>query len=89
VPTKPYKPKDKAKAEVGVQIVERWIMAKLRHEDFFSLRQLNLRIQELLLGLNQRQIKKHSGSRLSKFEALDKTALKPLSSMAYTYTQVK
>ncbi|MFT6899778.1 MAG: transposase [Paraglaciecola sp.] len=89
MPTKPYKPKDKAKAEVGVQIVERWIMAKLRHKDFFSLRQLNLRIQELLLVLNQRQIKKHSGSRLSQFEALDKPALKPLSSMAYTYTQVK
>lgn len=32
VPTRPYKPKDKAKAEVAVQIVERWIMARLRHQ---------------------------------------------------------
>jgi len=41
VPTRPYKPKDKAKVEVGVQIVERWIMAKLRHQPFFSLAELN------------------------------------------------
>jgi transposase len=89
VPARPYKPKDKAKAEVAVQIVERWIMAKLRHENFFSLRQLNRRIQELLLDLNQRPMKKQPGSRLSQFEELDKPALKPLPEIAYIYTQVK
>jgi transposase len=89
VPARPNKPKDKAKAEVGVQIVERRIMAKLRHEDFFSLRQLSLRIQELLLDLNQRPMKKHPGSRLSQFEELDKPVLKPLPLTAYTYTHVK
>lgn len=89
VPARPYKPKDKAKAEVGVQIVERWIMAKLRHETFFSLRQLNLRIKELLSDLNQRPMKKQPGSRWSQFELLDKPALKPLPVIAYTYTQVK
>jgi len=31
MPARPYKPKDKAKAEAGVLLVERWIMAKLRH----------------------------------------------------------
>ncbi|MDL6546959.1 hypothetical protein QS373_26250, partial [Escherichia coli] len=35
------KPKDKAKAEVGVQVVERWIMARIRHEIFYSLASLN------------------------------------------------
>jgi transposase len=75
VPTRPYKPKDKAKAEVGVQIVERWIMARLRNEIFFSLHQLNLTIQALLIDLNQRQMKKHPGSRLSQFDAIDKPAL--------------
>ena len=89
VPARPYKPKDKAKAEVAVQIVERWIMAKLRHEVFFSLRQLNLRIQELLVDLNQRQMKKQPGSRLSQFEEIDKPALKPLPEMDYVFTQVK
>ncbi|MFT5717348.1 MAG: transposase [Oleiphilaceae bacterium] len=89
VPARPYKSKHKAKAEVGVQIVERWIMAKLRHEDLFSLRQLNLRIQELLLDLNQRLIKKHPRSRLSQFEEIDKPVLKSLPTMPYTFAQVK
>jgi len=89
VPARPYKPKDKAKAEVGVQIVERWIMARLRKENFFSLRQLNLKIQELLIDVNQRQMKKHPGSRLEQFERIDKPALKPLPEQAYNYTLVK
>jgi len=89
VPARPYKPKDKAKAEVAVQIVERWIMARLRHEVFFSLRQLNERIQALLKDLNQRTMKKQPGSRLSQFEALDKPVLKPLPQDPYLYTQVK
>ena len=88
IPARPYKPKDKAKAEVGVQIVERWIMARLRHETFFSLKQLNQRIGELLVELNNRQMKKHPGSRLSQFNAIDKPALKPLPTMAYTFTKV-
>ncbi|WP_394743676.1 hypothetical protein, partial [Escherichia albertii] len=41
LPARPRKPKDKAKAEVGVQVVERWIMARIRHEIFYSLASLN------------------------------------------------
>jgi hypothetical protein len=89
VPARPYKPKDKAKAEVGVQIVERWIMARLRNETFFSLRQLNVKIQALLVDLNQRKIKKHHGSRLSQFDAIDRPALKILPSQVYSYSLVK
>lgn len=89
VPARPYKPKDKSKAEVGVQTVERWIMARLCKESFFSLRQLNLKIQTLLTDLNQRKMKKHPGSRLSQFEAINKPALKPLPSQPYRYTLVK
>ena len=44
LPARPRKPKDKAKAEVGVQVVERWIMARIRHEIFYSLASLNQRI---------------------------------------------
>ena len=89
IPARPYKPKDKSKAEVGVQIVERWIMARLRHETFFSLKQLNQRIDELLLDMNNRQMKKHPGSRHSQFMAIDQPALKSLPVHAYTFTQVK
>ena len=89
MPARPYKPKDKAKAEVGVQIVERWIMARLRRDMFYSLRALNNRIRELLVDLNNRAMKKQPGSRLSQFEQLDKPALKPLPTCGYSYTQVK
>ena len=89
VPARPYKPKDKAKAEVAVQIVERWIMAALRREAFFSLKALNQRIAELLEKLNNRPFKKLPGSRASQFEVLDKPALKPLPQHPYTFTQIK
>ena len=54
LPARPYKPKDKSKAEVGVQVVERWILARLRHHTFFSLSELNGLIRELLADLNER-----------------------------------
>ena len=57
MPARPYKPKDKAKAEVGVQIVERWILARLRHQTFFSLAELNQCIRALLNELNERPFK--------------------------------
>lgn len=89
VPARPYKPKDKAKAEVAVQIVERWIMARLRHQTFFTLASLNQAIRGLLDDLNQRPFKKLPGSRRSQFEQLDKPALRALPSQAYQYTEFK
>jgi transposase len=89
VPARPYKPKDKAKAEVAVQIVERWIMAKLRHQTFFTLASLNQAIRLLLDDLNQRPFKKLPGTRLSQFEQLDKPALRALPAQPYQYADIK
>jgi len=89
MPARPYRPKDKAKAEVGVQVVERWIMARLRHQTFFSLAELNQAISKLLTELNNKPFKKLPGSRHSAFEKLDKPALKPLPLHAYEYTEIK
>ncbi len=89
IPARPYKPKDKAKAEVGVQIVERWILARLRHHKFFSLVELNDAISTLLVDLNNKPFKKLEGSRQSLFEKLDKPALKPLPSIHYEYKTIK
>ncbi len=89
VPARPYKPKDKAKAEVAVQIVERWIMARLRHQTFFTLASLNQAIRFLLEDLNQRPFKKLPGTRLSQFMQLDKPALSPLPVQPYQYTEIK
>lgn len=89
IPARPYKPKDKSKAEVGVQIVERWIMMRLRHHTFYTLASLNQAIQSLLEDLNQRTFQKRQGSRASLFAQLDKPALKPLPATRYEYTEIK
>ncbi len=89
VPARPYKPKDKAKAEVAVQIVERWIMARLRHQTFFTLASVNKAIRFLLDDLNQRPFKKLPGTRRSQFEQLDQPTLRPLPSHPYQYADIK
>ncbi len=78
VPARPYKPRDKAKVESGVLLVERWIIAALRHRKFFSIEELNQAIRELRDRINQRPFRKREGSRASQFAALDKPALNPL-----------
>ena len=78
LPARPRKPRDKAKAESGVQVVERWIVAALRHHRFFSLEALNQAIGELLSKLNQRPFRKRDGSRATLFQTLDRPALRPL-----------
>ena len=85
IPARVRKPKDKAKVEVGVLIVERWILACLRHRQFFSLSELNTAIGELLERLNNKPFRKLPGSRRSQFEALDRPALKPLPAARFEY----
>lgn len=87
LPARPYKPKDKAKVEVGVQVVERWILARLRHQTFFSLSELNAAIKRLISDLNQRAFKRLPGSRASQFALLDRPALGPLPAQAYEYAE--
>ena len=87
IPARVRKPKDKSKAEVGVQIVERWILARLRKQTFFSLADANAAIRGLLTDLNSRPFKKLPGSRQEAFEALDRPLLKPLPANAYTFSQ--
>ncbi len=83
LPARVRKPRDKAKAEAGVLLVERWILAKLRKHTFFSLADLNREIRKLLQVLNDRSFKKLPGSRQSRFEEIDKPALKQLPSTPY------
>ncbi|MCK4502708.1 MAG: IS21 family transposase, partial [Desulfuromonadales bacterium] len=89
IPARVRKPKDKSKAEVGVQIVERWILARLRNQAFFSLAEANAEIRKLLIDLNSRPFKKLPGSRKEAFESLDQPVLKPLPADAYTFSQWK
>ncbi len=89
IPTRIRKPKDKAKVEVGVQIVERWILARLRNRQFFSLYELNQNIATLLKELNGKPFQKLPGCRKSMFETLDRPALKPLPTRAYQFAEWK
>src|SRR6202790_463154 len=89
VPARPYKPRDKAKVEVGVQVVGRWILARLRHRRFFSLAELNAAIRALLDELNDRPMRSWGMSRRALFEQLDKPALRSLPPLAYEYAEWK
>jgi len=89
VPARPYKPRDKAKVEVGVQVVGRWILARLRHRRFFSLADLNAAIRVLLEDLNNRAMRGWGTSRRALFEQLDRPALQPLPAEPYEYAEWK
>lgn len=86
---RPRKPRDKAKVEAAVLLVQRWILARLRKRTFYSLAELNKAIQELLIALNDKPFKKMPGSRQELFEELDKPALKPLPAKRYEFATWK
>ena len=89
VPARVRKPKDKSKVEVGVQVVERWILARLRNCTFFSLAELNQAIREWLDELNGRPMRHLGQSRRQLFESLDKPALAPLPTQPYEFARWK
>lgn len=89
LPARPHRPKDKAKVEAGVLLVERWVLARLRHQRFFSLGELNRHIAELMVALNQRPFKKLPGSRASTFAEMDRPALQALPPTRHEFAQWK
>jgi transposase len=89
LPARPYHPKDKAKVEVGVQIVGRWILARLRNRSFFSLAALNEAIHGLLVDLNDRELRGWGRSRRQLFDELDRPALMRLPDEPYEYAEWK
>jgi len=89
IPARVRKPQDKSKVEVAVQIVERWILARLRNQTFFSLAEANAAISKLLTDLNNRPFKKLPGSRREAFESLDRPVLKPLPATPYEFSRWK
>jgi transposase len=89
LPARVRKPRDKAKVETGVQIVERRILAPLRDRSFFSVGEANKSVWELLASLNEQPFQKLQGSRQSLFEELDRPALKPLPAEPYVLASWK
>ncbi len=89
LPARPRKPQDKAKVEVGVQVVERWRLARLRHRRFFSVAELDAALAELLPELNNRPFKKLPGGRREAFVLLDAPYLRPLPDASFVLAEWK
>lgn len=89
LPARPRTPRDKATAESSVQVVTRWILARLRHQRFESVAQVDAAIAQLLPSLNERPFQKLAGSRASVFAELDAPALMPLPQQPYELARFK
>lgn len=89
IPARVRKPKDKAKVENAVLQVERWVLAPLRNQSFFSEGELRRAMSEQLIWLNNRPLSKLDGTRRSLFEDIDKPALKPLPPTRYSPSEWK
>ena len=89
LPARVRRPRDKAKVEAGVLIVERWILARLRHCVFFSLGELNATLIQLVENMNNRPFKKLEGCRRSRFEQSERARLRPLPRRAYEFGEWK
>lgn len=89
IPARPYRPQDKSKVELAVKLVQRWILARIRNEIFFSVSELNKRIRGLLDYYNGKIIKAFGKSRKELFYELDKPALKALPTERYEFKNVR
>ena len=87
LPARPKHPRDKAAVEVGVQIVQRWIVARIRNEVFHSLGELNARIGELLVDLNNRVMRRYGKTRRELFDQLERGKLRPLPPERFEYAE--
>jgi transposase len=89
MPARPAHPKDKPKAEAGVQLIERWILAALRNHTFTSVREINAAIGPRLEGVNAKPMRQTGRSRNDLFEVLDRPFLRPLAEKRYEYAEWK
>ncbi len=89
LPTRPRRPRDKAKVETSVLVVSRWILAALRDERFTSIAEANVAIARLIERVNNRPFKVLDGSRRSVFEQLERHALRPLPAQPYDFATWK
>src|SRR5919107_5518406 len=87
LPARPLKPKDKAKVEAGVRVVQLWLLGRLRRQTFFSLEECNRAIAAALERLNAKPLRRLGVSRRELFDQLDRPALNPLPETPYEYAE--
>jgi len=89
LPARIKQPRDKGKVENGVQNVERWVIAPLRHCKFFSLHEVSLAVKEKLDQLNNKTMLSYGRTRRQEFEEFDRPNLRPLPEKPYEYADRK
>lgn len=89
MPTRSLRPKDKALVENGVKLMQRWILARLRHNTFFSIAQLNIAIKESMPIYRNKKMRHLDKSRQELFDTIDRPALRPLPATEYEYKEFK
>jgi len=88
LPARPRKPKDKAKVEAAILIVERWLLGRLRNHNFYGLAELNHAIRDLLHHLNEiRPFRRLGVTRRQLLEELDRPFLKSLPVEPYIFAE--
>src|SRR5580704_11633755 len=88
LPARPRRPRDKAKVEQAVLIVERWLLGRLRHRTFYTLGEVNAAIGELLAHLNEeRPIRRLGATRRQLLEQIDRPALKCVPTEPYVFSE--
>lgn len=87
LPARAGKPRDKARAEGGVLLTERWAIARLRHRKFFSLGEINVALSECMEVLNNREMRHYGASRLQRFKELDQPKLRALPEIAFEFAE--
>ena len=90
LPARSRKPRDKAKVEACVGIVERWVLGRLRNRIFYSLAEVNAAIAECIADLNERRVLRQFGkTRRQLFEEIDAPNLKPLPAEPWVHAEWK
>jgi transposase len=89
LPARVMKPRDKAKAEVAVQIVQRFVLARLRNRRFFALAELNSAIRDCVTAINAKVMRRIGKSRNELLETIDRPALTALPTTPYSYAEWK
>jgi hypothetical protein len=89
IPARPYKPHDKAKVDVAVQIAQRWILGRLRNRVFHSLSALNTAIRQSMADLHARVMRDYKASRREMYERFDRPALLALPADRFDVTEWK
>ena len=90
LPARPRRPRDKAKVEACVGIVERWLLGRLRNRIFYSLAEVNAAVAACMADLNEaRVLRQYGKTRRQLFEEVDAPNLKPLPAEPWAHAEWK